>query len=319
AGSSTGSSANTSSDKGDPMAYATLFHVLCEFSKVFAPFAPFISERIYHNLTTGLADVPNSVHLADMPLPKKEQIRLDLEERMALVRRVTNLGRSLRAKHQIKTRQALPSIMIITRREADRGIIEAGAATIRQELNIKNIEFSTDEARFVRLGGQLNAVRTKLEQITASHDDVTRLLIDLESAGTVEVAGASLSEEDFLIERGPKDDRLIATEKGVTVLLDTHLTEDLLREGIAREVINRVQRMRKDAGLNVSDRIRLSFKASGRAELALQEFKTYVGDETLAVSVDHAGTGAFDLSAPGVHHQKFSLETDEVEIWLSKA
>ncbi len=326
-----GANGNATLDKGDPMAYATLFHVLCEFSKVFAPFAPFISERIYHNLTTGLAGVPDSVHLADMPLPKQEQIRLDLEERMALVRRVTNLGRSLRAKHQIKTRQALPSIMIITRREADRGIIEAGAATIRQELNIKNIEFSTDEARFVRLGvkpnlrtlgkrlgGQLNAVRTKLEQITASHDDVTRLLIELESAGTVEVAGASLSEEDFLIERGPKDDRLIATEKGVTVLLDTHLTEDLLREGIAREVINRVQRMRKDAGLNVSDRIRLSFKVSGRAALALQEFKTYVGDETLAVSVDQDSAGAMDVSTSGVHHQKFPLEADEVEIWLSK-
>ena len=316
-------------DRGDPMAYATLFHVLCEFSKVFAPFAPFISERIYHNLTAGLAGVKKSVHLTDMPMPRSELIHPELEERMALVRRVTNLGRSLRAKHQIKTRQALPSILVITRREADRAIITAGAATIRQELNIKAIEFSTEESRFVRLGvkpnlrtlgkrlgGQLNVVRTKLEQITANHDDVAALLAALESVGSVEVAGFTLAEEDFLIERGPKDDRLIATEKGVTVLLDTHLTEDLLREGLAREVINRVQRMRKDAGLNVTDRIRLAFKAPEGIRSALEEFKIYIADETLAVGLEVDGT---QQGAEGAHHQKFPFDGGDVEIWLSKA
>ena len=312
-------------EKGDPMAYATLFHVLCEFSKVFAPFAPFVSERIFHNLTAGLAGVPASVHLADMPMANKDLIRPELEERMALVRRVTNLGRSLRAKHQIKTRQALPSILVITRKESDRGIIEAGATTIRQELNIKKIEFSTDEAKFVRLGvkpnlrtlgkrlgGQLNVVKTTLEKVTANHDEVTALLARLESQGSVEVAGFQLAEEDFLIDRGPKDDRLIATEKGVTVLLDTHLTEELVREGIAREVINRVQRMRKESGLNVTDRIRLAFKATDRIAPALGDFQSYIADETLAVSIDLAGN-------QGTHHQKFPLEGGEVEIWLSKA
>jgi len=315
----------TGSEKGDPMAYATLFHVLCEFSKVFAPFAPFVSERIYHNLTSGLAGVPASVHLADMPMANKELIRPELEERMALVRRVTNLGRSLRAKHQIKTRQALPSILVITRKESDRGIIEAGAATIRQELNIKKIEFSTDEAKFVRLGvkpnlrtlgkrlgGQLNIVKTTLEKVTANHDDVAALLAKLETDGSVDVAGFNLVEEDFLIDRGPKDDRLIATEKGVTVLLDTRLTEELVREGIAREVINRVQRMRKDSGLNVTDRITLGFKATDRIEPALKEFQSHIADETLAVSIDLSG-------ASGTHHQKFPLEGGEVEIWLTKA
>lgn len=321
-------SAGVASEKGDPMAYATLFHVLCEFSKVFAPFAPFISERIYHNLTAGLAGVPASVHLADMPMAKPDLIRPELEERMALVRRVTNLGRSLRAKHQIKTRQALPSILVITRKESDRGIIEAGAATIRQELNIKKIDFSTDEAKFVRLGvkpnlrtlgkrlgGQLNVVRVALEKITANHDDVATLLARLETAGSVDVSGFQLAEEDFLIDRGPKDDRLIATEKGVTVLLDTHLTEELLREGIAREVINRVQRMRKESGLNVTDRIRLGFRGTERVTPALKDFQSYIADETLAVSVDIDGAGG----GAGIHHQKFPLDGGEVEIWLSKA
>ncbi|MEY4632234.1 MAG: hypothetical protein RIQ81_2354 [Pseudomonadota bacterium] len=326
------SGANAGGEKGDPLAYATLFHVLCEFSKIFAPFAPFVSERIFENLTHGLSSAPASVHLTDMPMPVERLIDKDLEERMALVRRVTNLGRSLRAKHQIKTRQVLPSIQVITRNEGDHGIIEAGAATIRQELNIKAIDFSTDEARFVRLGvkpnlrtlgkrlgGQLNTVRVALEKITASHDDVAALLRDLETSGSVTVAGFSLSEEDFLIERGPKDDRLIATEKGVTVLLDTRLSEELLREGLARELINRIQRMRKESGLNVSDRIKVRYAASGRAVDALRDFHAYIADETLAVLMEPA-PGPQDLSAVmGPDHQKFSLDGGEVEIWLARA
>jgi isoleucyl-tRNA synthetase len=319
------------SEKGDPLAYATLFHVLCEFVKIFAPFAPFVSERIYQNLTSGLDGVAKSIHLTDMPMPVDRLIDRALEERMELVRRVTNLGRSLRAKHQIKTRQVLPSILVITRNESDRGIIEAGATTIRQELNIKAIDFSTDEARFVRLGvkpnlrtlgkrlgGHLNAVRTHLDKVTASHDEVALLLARIEKDGSVEVAGFSLTEEDFLIERGPKDDRLIATEKGVTVLLDTRLSEELLREGLAREVINRIQRMRKDSGLNVSDRIRLTCKASGRATDALRDFGSYISDETLATSLE-VGDNLPQLIDGTPEHQKFLLEGGEIEILLAKA
>jgi isoleucyl-tRNA synthetase len=260
-----------------------------------------------------------------MPMPDHKQIHEELEERMALVRRVTNLGRSLRAKHQIKTRQALPSIMVITRRESDQGIIESGADVIRQELNVKAIEFSTDEARFVRLGvkpnlrtlgkrlgAQLNTVRQALEQITAQHETVAALLAELESKGAVNVAGFDLSEDDFLIERGPKDDRLIATGGGVTVLLDTQLTEELVREGLAREVINRVQRLRKDSGLNVSDRIELFYESSGSLAQSVESFRDYICEETLAVAV-RPGQGPASSFC-----QVFEIEQDTIKIWLRK-
>ena len=279
-------------------AYETLFHVLTEFTKVFAPFAPFVADRMYKNLTSGLSGVPESVHLCDMPMPKSELIDHELETRMDLVRRVTNLGRSLRAKHQIKTRQALPSILVITRKATDQEVIQRGSAIIRSELNVKDIQFSTDEAKFVqlsvkpnlrtlgkRLGAALNTVRTELQKLSGSMDSVVKLLTELETTGKVLVCGHELIEEDFLIERGPKDQRLIATEKGVTVLLDTKLTDELILEGLAREVINRIQKLRKDSGLKVTDRIELALVASENMVKAVTMHRDYISRETLASSL----------------------------------
>lgn len=280
-------------------AYSTLFYVLTQFSKLFAPFAPFVSDRIYRNFTEGMKDVPQSVHLCDMPMPVESLMDRELETRMDLVRRATLLGRSLRAKHQIKTRQVLPSILVITRNGADRDIIARGSGILKEELNIKDVQYSSDEAQFVRLsvkpnlrtlgkrlGGALNVVRKELETLSAAPDKVVTLLAELDQHGKVAVAGHELTEDDFLIERGPKDERLIATGKGVTVLLDTRLSEDLILEGLAREVISRIQRLRKESGLQVSDRIKLKVGASEQLAKAIAAHKDYIAGETLATTLD---------------------------------
>ena len=300
-------------------AYSTLFYVLTEFTKVFAPFAPFISDRIYRNFVDGISGVPASVHLCDIPMPVARLVDIELETRMDLIRRVTMLGRSLRAKHQIKTRQVLPSIMVITRNASDRDIIERGAKIIREELNIKEIQFSNDEPQFVRLsvkpnlrtlgkrlGGAINVVRKELETLSAAPDQVVALLADLELKGKVTVAGHDLIEEDFLIERGPKDDRLIATGKGVTVLLDTHLTEDLILEGMAREVISKIQRFRKDSGLQVSDRLTLKIAAKEKLAAAISTHRDYIAGETLATSLDLSES--LDAISSGKFREKFDLD-----------
>jgi hypothetical protein len=240
-------------------AYETLYYVLVEFSKIFAPFAPFVSDRVYRNLTEGMTGVAESVHLTDIPLADPKAIDRDLEENMALVRRATELGRSLRAKHQIKTRQPLPSLLVITRNERDKRAIDNGRNIIQDELNVKSIEFSTDEARFLslsvkpnlktlgkKLGGALSQVRSAFEEMSKDPAQVAVFLASAEKIGTATVAGHQLTLEDLFIERGPKDDRLIATEAGVTVLLDTKVTENLLFEGYAREVVSRVQNLRKE-------------------------------------------------------------------------
>ena len=279
-------------------AYRTLYYVLLGFSKVFAPFAPFISDRIYKNLTSGIVGLPESVHLCDIPLGDGELVDRDLEARMDLLRRASILGRSLRAKHQIKTRQVLPSMLVITRKSADRQAIERGTELLRGELNVKEVLFSTDEAAYVllslkpnlktlgpRLGKQLNTMRQHLEELNRQPQKVVDLLTLLEEAGKVEVMGHELVEVDFLIDRGPKDERLIATDRGVTVLLDTHLTPELVREGLARELINRIQRLRKERGLQVSDRISLSIKAETNLAAAAEAFRDYISRETLAISL----------------------------------
>ncbi len=275
-------------------AYETLYYVLLSFTKVFAPFAPFISERVFLNLTEGSPKAPESVHLTDMPMVDTAAVDVALEQKMALVRRVTELGRSLRSKHQLKTRQPLSSLLVITRNAADKSAIDSGSTLICDELNVKAIDFSTEEARFVKLGvkpnlktlgkklgASLNAVRMAFEELSKSHDAVAEFLAKVESKGSAIVAGHELQLEDLFIERGPKDERLIATDAGVTVLLDTKLTPELIYEGLAREFVNRIQTLRKDSGLNVSDRIKVAVSATGELAKAIENSKAYIAAETL--------------------------------------
>ena len=149
-------------------------------------------------------------------------------------------------------------------------------------------------------------MRHHLEALSARPDDVARLLAQLEEQGQVTVIGHVLTEGDFLISRAPKDERLIATEKGVTILLDTKLTEALIGEGLAREVINRVQRLRKDSGLQVSDRIVLEVAADTKLIGAVEAHRDYISRETLAtklvIQVGLAGLeAAFEVDGQPIH------------------
>jgi isoleucyl-tRNA synthetase len=286
-------------DPDQVSAYETLHYVVLEFTKVFAPFAPFVSDQVYQNLTNGIASAPASVHLTDLPQAKQELINPELEGQMALVRKVTELGRNLRSKHQIKTRQPLPSLLVITRNEMDRQVIDRGSSILTDELNVKTIEFSTDEARYVslgvkpnlktlgkRLGSSIGQVRSEFEGLSKDPTKAAAFLAEAEKSGRAVVAGFELTVDDLLIDRGPKDDRLIATDRGVTVLLDTKLSPDLIREGYAREVVSRVQNLRKESGLNVVDRITLSFVCGDDLRHAIEAYNDYICGETLASSVE---------------------------------
>jgi isoleucyl-tRNA synthetase len=258
------------------------------------------------------------VHLSDIPVANKDLVDSDLEYRMGLVRRASMLGRSLRAKHQIKTRQVLPSMLVITRKASDGAAIERGAEMLRNELNVKDVHFTTDEAQYValtlkpnlktlgpRLGKDLGLLKKHLESLVGKPEGIVALLQDLEERGTVNVLGYELTEGDFMIERGPKDHRLIATEKGVTVLLDTTLTEDLIQEGLAREVVNRIQKLRKESGLEISDRIVLEVAAKDQLKAAIEGYQDYIGRETLGTTLtckersEHKGSFGAEFEIEG--------------------
>ncbi|MBF0440524.1 MAG: isoleucine--tRNA ligase [Oligoflexales bacterium] len=279
-------------------AYRTLFYILVGFAKVFAPFAPFISERIYKDLTEGIDGVMESVHLCDMPNADGSLINESLEKKMSMIRSVTELGRSLRSKHQIKTRQALSNMLVITRNPEDRKYIEGARNIIQSELNVKEIEFSTEESKYVslsikpnlrtlgkRLGKDLKSFKDHLEELSKSQEETFGVLAKLEKNGSVKLMDYDFTEEDFLIERGPRDERLIATEKGITILLDTTLTEELINEGVARELINRIQKLRKDSDLLVSDRIILEIHPDEKITQVVSDHREYISEEVLATDI----------------------------------
>jgi isoleucyl-tRNA synthetase len=277
---------------------------LLQFSTLAAPFIPFLAEELYQNLRDGHHEMPLSVHLCDLPNAIAACRNEDLEKQMELIRTVINLGRSLRQKHAVKTRQVLPAMLVITRKTSDQQTIERYYDLIAQELNVKEVQFSSDEASHVRLtlqanlptlgkrlGKELGQVRGHLLQLSNSQEQVSALLAQLEEHGTVEVLGHQLSPEDFLINRGPRDERLIASEHGVTILLDTTLTEALKAEGFARELVNRIQNLRKDSGLQVSDRIHLHLIIPPQMAAAVSQFQRYIQAETLASTLSSSVGG----------------------------
>ena len=311
------SSSATTLTADSQAAYETLYYVMVSFSKVFAPFAPFITERIYQGLTESArsdlraiksgneSEDPSkvrSVHLQDYPIANESRRDTVLERRMEVVRKAANLGRSLRAKHSLRIRQPLASMMVITSSAEDQAAIELGQEILKTELNIKEITFSDDESRHVRLslkpnlktlgrrfGKRLGEVRKHLSKLNEDPSLVASLLGDLATNETVSVLGEDLGQGDFLVERGPIDERLIATDSGVTVLLNTELTEDLKREGLAREVVNRVQNLRKDSGLEVTDRIHLRVESAESLLQAVTAHEGYIAQETLAKTVTVKG------------------------------
>lgn len=310
-------------------AYQTLYYVLLQFSKLFAPLAPFTAERIYQGLTEGLVQkaVAESVHLCDMPMSEDKQINAALERRMELVRNVTELGRSLRAKHQIKTRQVLGGMMVIVRSETDKDHLEKSQDILKSELNLKEVKFATDEASHVnlsvkpnlktlgkRLGKDLSPFKAELDKLNKTPAKVAELINTLEGGIKATIMGHELELEDMLVERGPKDDRLIATASGATVLLDTHLTEALIQEGLAREFVNRIQNFRKDSGLMVADKIAIEIEVEGDLRKVVLAFGDYIAGETLGVSLKPVAKG----SSQGVFKNEFEVGEEKLTIAISK-
>ncbi len=299
----------------DTAAFSTLYYVLLNFSKILAPFAPFISERIYRGLTTGLPAARDSVHLCDVPLGDRALQQAALEEQLALVRAVIELGRKLRAQCRLKTRQVLASLLVITARQRDARAIDSFAALIAAELNVKKINFSTAEEKYVnlnikpdlkklgpRLGARLRQLQKKLAQANRSQAELRDFWQEV-VAGKFRLDDEQLTAADFLLQRTPLDNTTAATAGEVTILMDTHLTAELLAEGQAREVVNRLQKFRKECDLQVAERIVVALQAEGELAAAVRTWHGYICHETLsteltlvaAAPAEHRFTAEFDI------------------------
>ena len=286
-------------DEDKAMAYRTLYTVLLQLSKVAAPFIPFISETIYRNLRTD--DMPESVHLCDFPQSSGENRDEALEKQMAAVMSVVVLGRQLRSAHDLKVRQPLPAIHVISRDAALLEQIQELKDIIAEELNVKNIWFSGHEADLVTLKAKPNfrnlgpRLGPAVKQAAAAIQKISQHELEsvIEGRGTaaVEIAGQKLELglADLIIERIPHPDMVVASERELVVALETGLSEELVREGLAREFVNRVQNMRRTMDMDVTQRIRLRFTGDEALREALDEHGEYIRSETLALDLVYAG------------------------------
>ena len=276
-------------------AFATLYEVLTRFIEVLAPVLPFITEHLYQDLVARRdPDAVASVHHRDFPEAQTALIDRDLEAAMEVVREVVRLGRNLRKREGLRVRQPLMKLTVLTRVAAVARAVETHSDVITDELNVKAVATSSDEGALLHLSAKAN-FRTLGplfgSKMPEAADAIANLgLVDLEAVldgGTVSIGGRDLGVSDLIIERTPLDDTVVEAGPDFAVALDTHVSDELLLEGIAREVISRAQRLRREADLDVTDRVVLMW--SSRDPLIRSAITTHAGEigaEVLAVSIE---------------------------------
>ena len=275
-------------------AFQTLYECLLTIAKMIAPFIPFFSEKVYRNLAPGEGD---SVHLAYLPqvgeVPVDFQDEL-LETKMDLVRRIVFLGRSLRNETHIKVRQPLSNIVIVAHGDRRKQLLRDMESLITEELNVKGIRYVDEdkellskkaEPHFKTIGPKFGKNANRAAEIirNLTEDQIERIQTeDLD----IEELDARISQEDIQITTVTRPGLVVDTEGDLTVALETEITEELLHEGLAREFVNRVQNMRKEAGFEVTDRIVIYAKAWPTMNTAIQKLSEYIKNETLCETLD---------------------------------
>jgi isoleucyl-tRNA synthetase len=274
-------------------AYAALLAALKTLIKVACPFMPFITEAIWQNLRSD--DEPESVHLCDFPEPEAARIDADLEFKMAVAQKAVVLGRALRSQYNLKNRQPLASVTLVTRDPRERAALKETemAAVIREELNVKEARLSDDESALVdyearanfrvlgkELGKDMKAAAEEIARLPAAA--ISRLLDDQPIVIEVAEKTITLTKDKLDIRRIEKARLKVLNEGSLTVGLDTELTPALVREGDARDLIRGVQNLRKESGFAVTDRIRLTVHGTPDLQAAWDDFKTLICSETLA-------------------------------------
>lgn len=285
-----------SSDDADKReAYRTLHYVLLTFAKTAAPFIPFTTEAIYRTLRTK--EMPESVHLCDYPEPNDCRDEY-LEKQMELTMTAVSSGRFLRTANNLKVRQPLAKAVLASPDAASRKMLEETAWIVAEELNVKSVEFSDDEEALVRrsakanfkvlgsrLGKNMKEAAAKIQALTGREigDVLAGKPYKLVLADGTE---AEITAEDLVVQREEKPGLVAASENGITIALATELTPELEGEGFARELVSKIQNLRKEKGFDVTDRIRVVCSVPEKREAALEANRAYICEETLAVAFE---------------------------------
>jgi isoleucyl-tRNA synthetase len=283
-------------------AYMTLYTALVTVSKVAAPMIPFMTEEIYQNLVKSVdASAPESIHLCDYPEVQNELIDEKLEADMDNVLKLVVMGRACRNASNIKNRQPIGQMFV----KAGFDLPEFYQEIVADELNVKNVKFTDDVRDFTsysfkpqlktvgpKYGKMLGGIKATLDQLdgNAAMDEINEtgsLKLDINGQEV------TLFKEDLLIDTAQIEGYVSENDNGITVVLDTNLTEELLEEGFVREIISKIQTMRKEAGFEVMDKIKVTYKGSEKAEAVFAANGTQICSEVLAVSAEKAEPAGF--------------------------
>ncbi len=309
-------------DADKALAYATLYAVLVTLTRVLAPVLPFITEVMHQNLVRRRdAAAPESVHLCSMPQADSALQDEDLEEQMVLAMLAVTLGRSLRSKHNLKVRQPLGRLYLLPPDERSRKELQEVASLIADELNIKEVVFVEDETELSRIsykpnfralgprfGKRMKEVAGRIAGLTPDEYAAIR------DGVTLSVAGGEISAADVEVQRQEKEGVVVAVESNLCVGLDVNLDDRLIMECTAREFVNRVQNMRRDAGLEVSDRIRIQVRGTEDLHTAVDAHRDYIAAETLAVDLSIG-----ELAEDALLQQQWKVNELDATIAIARA
>jgi isoleucyl-tRNA synthetase len=288
-------SGSQSMDSDKSEAYATLHRVMTRLVLVAAPIMPFLTEEIWKNLRPELS--PESVHLCDWPAYDARYRDEDLERKMRSIRHAVSMGRALRVQHDIKIRQPLAKLHLVTRDASERTVLREMEEIIREELNVKEVLFRDNEEDLVvyrakanfrvlgkELGSRMKAAAEKIAGL-ASHEIASLLEGAQLELPLSDGKSLVLTKDKLEIERVEREGLKVLNEGTLTLALDTEITEELLAEGYVRDLVRGVQNLRKESGLEVTDRIRLRVGGDEVLKRALDDFTDFVRSETLAVAL----------------------------------
>jgi len=274
-------------------AYSTLYAALLDLAKLMAPFAPFLAEHLYRELSAlggGVAN-PESVHLCDYPVADRGLIRAELETAVDRMQQVVLLGRGKREEVRIGLRTPLRRLTVINRDAALLADLEALEPYVRAELNVQTIAYDPDEGAYIkvvarpnfprlgkRLGKRMKAFQTAIAALTPVQID------GLQATGAIELDGETFTSAEIEVQQEPQPGTSVVSNRFIAIDLDTELDAELIRSGYAREMVNRIQRYRKDLGFKVTDRIAVRYGGDAELLTAAAAHAEYISSETLAVS-----------------------------------
>jgi len=279
-------------------AYQTLYHCLEKVAQLAAPVAPFIMDRFYQDLREGIgAEEGQSIHLSDFPKADQSAVDQVLEHKMQMAQKVVSLALSIRQKEKIKVRQPLQKMMIPVLSDAQRAELEAVRELILSEVNVKELDLIDDASGILvkqikpnfktlgpKFGKDMKAIAGAVAQL--EQEDIRKIEQEGEISLSLENKTIILQLTDVDISSQDIEGWLVASAGPITVALDIQINQQLKEEGIAREIVSRIQNLRKDAGFEVTDRIDLKIQKDGKIEEALLHNAQYVKSETLTDKLD---------------------------------